>query len=164
MTASTPAGEHPRGPGVRVPPPLVFLAGFGAALLLERQLSFEIDGAGATPAQQAIGASLLAGGLGLSIWAMRLFFQSRTTVRPDRPSRAFVTVGPYRFTRNPMYVGLTFIYLGIAILINLAWPLVLLPVVLIAMSVAVIQREERYLSATFGGEYDEYCRRVHRWL
>jgi protein-S-isoprenylcysteine O-methyltransferase Ste14 len=164
VTAPIPAAEHPRGPGVRFPPLLVYVAGFGAALLLNRELAFEIDGAGVSVPQAAIGAILTAGGIALVVWAIRTLVRSHTTFRPDRPARVLVTAGPYRFTRNPIYVGLTFVYLGAASLTNLAWPLVLLPVVLIAMSVAVIGREERHLSAIFGAEYDAYCRRVHRWL
>lgn len=164
VTAPASAAEFSHGPGVRFPPLLVFVAGFGAALLLDRRLGFEIDGAGASTMQLGIGTVLVAGGLTLVAWAIQTLARSHTTVRPDRPARAFVTAGPYRFTRNPIYVGLTFIYLGSAVLSNLAWPLVLLPLVLMTMSIAVIGREERHLTATFGAEYDAYCRRVHRWL
>ncbi len=164
MTTPSIADESSRGPGVRFPPPLVFLAGFGAAWLLDRRLSFEIDGAGASPAQIAIGGVLIAGGAALAAWALQWFVRARTSIRPDRAARTFVTDGPYRFTRNPMYVGMTLAYLGVAILTNLAWPVVLLPVVLITMSVAVIRREERHLHETFGGQFDAYCQRVHRWL
>jgi protein-S-isoprenylcysteine O-methyltransferase Ste14 len=164
MTTPSTADERSRGPGIRFPPPLLFLAGFGAAWVLDRRLSFEIDGAGASPTQIAIGAVLLVSGLGLAIWGGQRLVRSRTSIRPDRAARALVADGPYRFTRNPMYVGMTFAYLGIAILTNLAWPVVMLPVVLITMSVAVIRREERHLHETFGGQFEAYCQRVHRWL
>jgi protein-S-isoprenylcysteine O-methyltransferase Ste14 len=75
-----------------------------------------------------------------------------------------VTGGPYRRTRNPMYVAMTLLYLGASLLMNGLWPLLALPVVLAALTFAVIRREERYLSSAFGAEYDAYRRRVRRWL
>jgi protein-S-isoprenylcysteine O-methyltransferase Ste14 len=75
-----------------------------------------------------------------------------------------VESGPYRFSRNPMYVGSTVGYTGLALLFNLAWPVVLLPIVLIVLTVAVILREERYMHARFGPAYETYCARVPRWL
>ena len=68
------------------------------------------------------------------------------------------------FTRNPMYLGLVFITAGLALLANALWPLVLLPVVIVIVRRAVIDREERYLTAKFGEEYLQYKARVRRWL
>ena len=153
-----------RGPGIRLPPPFVFVAGFAAGWLLNRRLEFLIDGDGPGALQETVGAALL--GIGLLVMATGVvtFIRARTTVIPNRPARQLVTWGPYRFTRNPMYVGLTAAYLGLTCLTNLAWPLVLLPAVIATMNVAIIRREERYLNTAFGDAYAEYCRRVRRWL
>jgi protein-S-isoprenylcysteine O-methyltransferase Ste14 len=149
---------------VNFPPPLVFVAGFVVTWVLNQRMEFLIDGKGARPPQQGIGVAALAIGLGLAYWGMSTFWRARTPVVPVKAARLLVTSGPYRFTRNPMYVGLTIAYFGIALLLNWAWPLVLLPVVLVVMNTAVIEREERHLRAAFPGEYDRFCEKTRRWL
>lgn len=134
------------------------------AWLLQRRLPFDIAGAGPGPAQSILGALLLAGGLGWMASGLVIFGLQRTAVIPNRPARTLVRIGPYRFTRNPMYLGLTWAYVGLSVVMNWAWPLVLLPVVLILLTTLVIRREEAYLRAAFGADYDDYCRRVRRWL
>jgi len=83
---------------------------------------------------------------------------------PWRPTTALVTDGPYRISRNPMYLGLTLLYLGATALANSAWPLVGLPVIILVMNVVVIPGEEARLEAMFGTTYREYCARVRRWV
>ncbi|MEO8481448.1 MAG: isoprenylcysteine carboxylmethyltransferase family protein [Acidobacteriota bacterium] len=153
-----------RGPGVRFPPPFIFVAGFLLAWLLQTRLPFDIDGAGTGQAQSILGVTLLAGGLGLMASGLVTFARSRTAVIPNRPARTLVRSGPYRFTRNPMYVGLTMGYVGVALLMNWVWPLILLPVVLMVLTAAVIRREEAHLRSAFGSQFDDYARRVRRWL
>ena len=153
-----------RGPAVRFPPPFVFVAGFLVAFLLENLLGFEIDGEGPTLPQTALGVAAVATGLVLTLWGLATFARARTPIIPDRPARELVTRGPYRFTRNPMYVGLTALYSGLALVLNMAWPLVLLPVVLTALTTLVIVHEERHLREAFGQSYEDYCRRVRRWV
>jgi len=75
-----------------------------------------------------------------------------------------VVQGPYRFTRNPMYVGLAALYAGVTLLVNSLWPLLLLPVVLVVIRWRVIAREEAYLERKFGDVYRTYTTRVRRWL
>ena len=72
--------------------------------------------------------------------------------------------GPFRFSRNPLYLSLTGLYLGLAMLINTAWPPLLLPVLLAFLHWGVIRREERYLEVKFGSTYLNYKARVRRWL
>jgi protein-S-isoprenylcysteine O-methyltransferase Ste14 len=153
-----------RGPNIRFPPPFVFAAGYVVAWLLNQRLEFLIDGKGARPPQASLGAVALVAGLGLMGWGFLTFRRQRTPVLPIRPARQIVTSGPYRFTRNPMYVGLTFAYFGLALLVNWAWPIVFLPVVLVVMNVVVIEQEERYLQSAFPDTYGPYSQRVRRWL
>lgn len=75
-----------------------------------------------------------------------------------------VDVPPYSWSRNPMYVAFTVIYAGAALVLQVWWPIVMLPVVLGILTFVVIAREERYMRATFGAAYDDYCRRVRRWI
>jgi protein-S-isoprenylcysteine O-methyltransferase Ste14 len=83
---------------------------------------------------------------------------------PFEPATRVVREGPYRFTRNPMYVGGTLTYIGIAIAMNVAWPLLLLPLVLWALFALVIREEERYLADAFGEDYASYRKSVRRWI
>jgi protein-S-isoprenylcysteine O-methyltransferase Ste14 len=81
-----------------------------------------------------------------------------------RPSSALVVSGPYRFTRNPMYLGMTLMTVAIALWLNTWWVIVLLVPALLVIQRFVIAREERYLHRRFGAEYDAYTRQVRRWL
>jgi protein-S-isoprenylcysteine O-methyltransferase Ste14 len=87
-----------------------------------------------------------------------------TNVDPYEPATAVVTEGPYRFTRNPMYVGFTLMYVGISALANALLPILLLPAVQQLMRRGVIEREERYLERKFGDEYRRYKESVGRWI
>jgi protein-S-isoprenylcysteine O-methyltransferase Ste14 len=112
----------------------------------------------------AIGVVILAAGAAVFWWGMATFTRAQTGIMLQSPARRLVTAGPYRWTRNPMYVGFVAMYLGLALLMNSVWPLVLLPAVIISLEVIVITREERYLRSVFGPAYEEYCRRVKRWI
>jgi protein-S-isoprenylcysteine O-methyltransferase Ste14 len=153
-----------QSPGIRFWPPLYFLSGGAAAWGLHRQLDFEVDGAGVGPMQWWLGLALIVAGSALVVWAFIAFARARTTVRPDRAATALVMTGPYGFSRNPIYVADALIYVGVALLVNSAWALVLLPVVLALLARRVIRREEQYLHAEFGDEYEQFRRRVRRWL
>jgi protein-S-isoprenylcysteine O-methyltransferase Ste14 len=87
-----------------------------------------------------------------------------TTIRIDKPVSSLVQDGPFRYTRNPGYVALAMLYIGIAVLRNALWAMVLLPLVLYVIQREVIEREERYLERTFGEEYLDYKVRVRRWV
>jgi protein-S-isoprenylcysteine O-methyltransferase Ste14 len=93
-----------------------------------------------------------------------MFFRSRTTVIPHGTPSTLIASGPYRFTRNPMYVSLVLIYVGAVLLKAQIWPLLLLPVPVAVVDRAVIPFEEARLREQFGPHYEEYRRRVGRWL
>ena len=95
---------------------------------------------------------------------MRTIEKAGTPIRTDRPVPRLVTDGPFRYTRNPGYLGLTMLYAGIAVLRNSLWAILLLPLVLYVIQRQVIGREERYLERTFGEEYLAYKARVRRWV
>jgi protein-S-isoprenylcysteine O-methyltransferase Ste14 len=151
-------------PNNKVRPTGLYIAGFLAGWVLHQQLEFYIDGAGASTLQKAIGAAIIGGGIAITWWGLATFMHVRTGIMPDRPARQLVQFGPYRFSRNPMFVGFTAIYVGAAILLNLAWPLVLLPLVIAALTITVIRHEERYMQDQFGEEFVSYRGRVRRWL
>jgi protein-S-isoprenylcysteine O-methyltransferase Ste14 len=113
---------------------------------------------------RALGWVVIAGGLVLALSAVATFRRARTSMIPNRPATVLVTSGPYRFSRNPMYVSLILLYTGAALLANTWWPLALLPLVLLALYRSVIVREERYLAEAFAETYAQYRSRVRRWL
>ena len=95
---------------------------------------------------------------------MVTFGRARTAINPHHSASQLVTHGPYRFTRNPMYTGLTIAYLGGSALVDSAWPIIALPIVLLILVKTVISREEMYLADAFGAEYRGYVARVRRWV
>jgi protein-S-isoprenylcysteine O-methyltransferase Ste14 len=144
--------------GVRVPPPVLFAGAFMLGVALERFFPLRRRQA------QASGAGLLAGGLALAGWARVIFLRRGTTVLPFKPTSALVVEGPFRISRNPIYVGFVAIYVGSSLLRRSVWPLLLLPGVLVVMQKAVIEREEAYLERRFGAEYLEYKSSVRQWV
>jgi protein-S-isoprenylcysteine O-methyltransferase Ste14 len=148
-------------PGIRVPPPPVYLLALLFGLLLDRRLHIRFLPRHVGP---VIGSSLIGGGVALTAWFVRTMRGAETTIRIDRPVSGLVQDGPFRYTRNPGYVALTMIYAGIAVLRNSLWTILLLPLVLYVIQREVIEREERYLERTFGEEYLSYKRRVRRWV
>ena len=107
---------------------------------------------------------VLAAGLIIGLLAAGLFRRAGTDVKPWRSSTALVTDGPYRWTRNPMYLGMCLVYVGLAIAADSLAALLLLIPVLIIIQTQVIAREERYLEGKFGDEFRAYTARVRRWL
>jgi len=152
---------QPDHSGVFIPPPLLYVFPFLAGLLIHWVHPATLFARGVTA---PFGVILVALGLALAASAMISFRRARTSPIPIKPTTAIVETGPYRFTRNPMYVGLAVLYLGLALWVDSLWPLLLLPVALFAIQRFVIAREERYLEAKFGDEYRGYKARVRRWI
>lgn len=157
-------GAAPNGPGIHFPPPLLLVGSFLTGWILETRVRTLPLASDDSAALELAGAIALAAGFAFSFWGIWTFHRARTAIMPTRPASTFVTSGPYRFSRNPMYVGLTAAYTGLSVMANTLWPIVLLPLALAALHGIVIRREERYLAAHFGSEYTEYRRRVRRWL
>jgi protein-S-isoprenylcysteine O-methyltransferase Ste14 len=153
--------------GVRVFPPILFVGGLAIGFLVQWLVPLPIVPA-STPLLAALvhrlGAALVVLWLALSIYAVATFRRAGTTPNPTRPTTALASGGPYRFTRNPMYLALAFLQAGIALYWNVFWPLAALVPVLYIVRHAVIDREERYLEGKFGDEYRAYQARVRRWL
>jgi protein-S-isoprenylcysteine O-methyltransferase Ste14 len=87
-----------------------------------------------------------------------------TPIDPRKPVSKLVADGPFRYTRNPAYLSLTIIYVGITVLRNALWPILLLPLVLYVIQGDQIEREEQYLERIFGEEYLTYKMSVRRWM
>ena len=153
--------ERADNPGVRFPPPLVYVAAVAAGVLLNRQWPLPIS---AGSPGRVLAALLIVVWAALTVSSFRSFWRKHTSVVPIRPATALVIAGPYRFTRNPMYVGLALLTVAVGLLLNTWWPIVLLVPTLMVVRLFVIAPEERYLHRRFGSEYDAYTRQVRRWL
>lgn len=153
----------PSNAGIHFPPPFIYVAGIaiGWGLHLWHPLSIT---AGPSWLREAAGFLGIVLWLALFLSALLGFRRARTTLIPNQPASALVTHGPYRITRNPMYLSLVMLYAGVTLLLNSWWPFILLPLVILVIDRAIIAREERYLASAFPTEYEAYTRRVRRWL
>ena len=160
MTTQTP-GDHA---GVIAPPPLIYFGFLLAGWALDRFVpTLAFPWALDMPVKIAA-VVLIVAGLLIEMWAGGLFKKAGTHVVPWSPSTALVVEGPYRFSRNPMYVGFTLTYLGLALGLQSPTAVILLIPCLMLMTWGVILREERYLTAKFGQAYLTYKQGVRRWL
>lgn len=167
MTAPTPpvagaARVRDPGPDVKFPPPILFTLPLGLAWGIDRLVP--TPRLPDVPWLAALGALMAVGGFALVLWGIRTFNRFRTAVYPNRAAKRVVDTGPFAFTRNPMYVGMTVFYLGFVLLLTSYTALALLPLVLVALWRFVIRKEERHLLQKFPEAYAAYCARVPRWL
>jgi protein-S-isoprenylcysteine O-methyltransferase Ste14 len=110
------------------------------------------------------GAVVFAAGAVLAGWSLLLFKKARTTTVPGKLSSKLVTYGPYRISRNPMYVALVVAYLGEAGILNQVWPVILLPLTVAYINFIVIPIEEARLKEVFQEDYERYRKTVRRWI
>jgi protein-S-isoprenylcysteine O-methyltransferase Ste14 len=159
MTTPPNAEDVPRLGLVR--PPLVYLMALvvGALLNLAAPLPFV-----PRTLDAPLGASLVVAGIALFYFSVAKFRAAGTPVPARKPTTAIVRIGPYRFSRNPIYLAFSVFQLGIAIWVNSLWLLVTLAAALALMHYVVIPREEQYLERRFGAEYLDYKASVRRWL
>ena len=144
-----------------IPPPLYYGAAFATGMILQRVVPLEVPG---RPATAFVGAVILAAGLALDIAGVAAVIAHHTTIVPHRPVSELIITGIYRVSRNPMYTGLAVVVVGGALLAGTGWPLLLLPLALLAVTKLAIEPEEAYLAERYGSTYSEYRRRVRRWL
>jgi len=149
---------------MRLPVPWVFVLGYLIGVGLTMLFPFHIQSANVLQASPIVGGVLFLIGAVLAGWGLYVFHNAHTTTVPGETSARLVTWGPYRFTRNPMYVGLVLAYIGEAGLLVQVWPLPILLLVIAYVNWIVIPVEETRLKADFGSEYEQYSARVHRWI
>ena len=142
-------------------PPLVYGAAFIMGLLLHLVFPLHIL---PTTLARGIGVVCVLVSLPLALATLRVLSRAHTPVDPMKPTTALVTEGPFRYSRNPIYLALTLLYLGVAFLVNALWILLLVVPVLLVIRYGVIAREEAYLTRKFGDAYRQYTAQVRRWL
>ncbi|WP_312977082.1 methyltransferase family protein [Stutzerimonas nitrititolerans] len=150
-----------RATGVFLPPPAIYLLFLALAWLLHWLWHLALPRNLWT---HYFGWGLIDAGVLLMLWAGLLMLWRKTTVNPYGEPARLLEEGPFRFSRNPIYLADSLIYCGIALLWGSLWPWLLLPLVIHVMQRAVIRHEERLLVQLFGEAYRSYCARVRRWL
>lgn len=144
-------------------PPVIPVTGFLLGLLVERLWPAR-RWISAAPGMRAAGGVLLAIGAAGFAWMVVTMKRAGTPIHNSKTPTSLVESGPFRLTRNPMYLFGTIGYAGLALLLMQFWSLALLPVVFLLTHFGVILREEAFLHRHFGAAYSEYCSRVRRWL
>ena len=149
---------------VAVKPPLLFLGALALGALLSLIIPLGPRLASPNGLALTVGLTFVAIGFALAALSVRNFRLAGTSVVPGEPSTALVETGPYRFTRNPIYIGFVLAYFGLSIMLTSLWVLLLLIPVLMVLQRGVVEREEDYLERQFGDAYRKYKARVPRWL
>jgi protein-S-isoprenylcysteine O-methyltransferase Ste14 len=161
MAGSATSSERPDTAGVIAPPPVIF----AVALLLGWLIGWAVPLPFLPPALAAwLGTILVVIALALAgagTWTMR---RARTAVDPYHPSTALVRTGPFKYSRNPLYVALTMLSLAVALFAGSLWMALLVIPALVVLRFGVVAREEAYLGRKFGDEYRRYTGEVRRWL
>lgn len=146
-----------------LPPPLIYLIFIGGAWAADMLFPLALTDTD-TLWTHYLGWGMIDAGLLLMLWAALLMLRNRTTVNPYGVPTRLLEDGPFRLSRNPIYLADTLIYCGVALLWGSLWPWLLLPALIGGMHWGVILREEALLSQLFGSAYVDYCRRVRRWI
>jgi protein-S-isoprenylcysteine O-methyltransferase Ste14 len=148
-------------PQVIVFPPALLLATLSLSILLNAAWPWHVSNLAWV---KGVGGVLFLCGGALAAWGRRTMTRAGTNVPPYKPALVIVTDGPFRLTRNPLYLGGTAAYLGVSLGFNLGWGLIFLVPMLVVLNYGIVRREERYLERKFGGTYLAYKARVPRWL
>jgi protein-S-isoprenylcysteine O-methyltransferase Ste14 len=161
----SPTISETRTAGVIIRPPLLFLGALAAGFTLDHLLPIPLI----VPREgellhRLIPASLALLGLALAFAGIRNFSRAGTPVPTTQPTRSLVTTGIHGWRRNPIYLGMTILYLAIGVAVRSPWIITLILPTLLIIRYGVIAREERYLSEQFGDVYDEYASKVRRWI
>jgi protein-S-isoprenylcysteine O-methyltransferase Ste14 len=152
-------------PGVVAPPPLIFLGFLLAGFVLEAFMPLPLRPAAiAQEISWIVSAALIVAGVAMMALGVRNFMRAATPVPTREPTRALVTTGIHGRMRNPLYLSMFLMYLGLGILANSIWILLLLVPLAFIIRYGVVSREEVYLERKFGDDYRAYKSRVRRWI
>lgn len=145
-------------------PPVIFLSAMAVSVVLNAFYPLPWVGPPLSTVFFALGWLMIAAFVALNLSAIRMMRRAGTTVRPDRGAAYLVTDGPFRFTRNPLYLAGTMLVFGIGLVSGIVWFVPLAILAAFAVQKLAIEREETHLQARFGGAYLDYAKRVRRWI
>lgn len=163
----TQKGKTPKNesPGVIFPPPFILLFFLMAGTLLQFAFPLEIFAPFTLGSLQFLaGLVIISGGIGLAFWGVRTFSKAGTNVATHKAALLVVSDGPYKFTRNPMYLGMQILLIGTGIMFSSEWFLLLWPMFFLVLRFGVVAREERYMRKKFGAQYVALLNRTRRWI
>ncbi|MFY0660415.1 MAG: isoprenylcysteine carboxylmethyltransferase family protein [Shimia sp.] len=152
------------GPNIAVYPPVVSVIAPVAAIALEWLVPLAVLPEAGRLLLVVPGVALLGGAGWLAMSGTRAFQEAGTNVDPKQPTLKLVGTGPYRFTRNPMYLGMVLLQLGLALTFSLDWAVLGAVAVLVLLHYGVVLREEAYLTDLFGQDYQAFLAQTRRWL
>lgn len=150
-------------PGVYPPPPLFYVLVFLLSIFIQKYIPLSV-GFFALQITVVLGVTFIIIGAFFILPALIKFFQSKNTLITIKPANSLQTTGIYSISRNPMYLGLLSIYIGIAFFLGNWWTFVFIPLVILIITYFVIGNEEKYLGRTFGKDYQDYREKVRRWI
>ena len=144
-----------------VPPPLIYLAGLLIGLALDTAWPTSFLPA---PEQYVAGAVVIALGLALFAAAVAAFIRARTSPVHERPTTSIITTGVFRLSRNPIYIAMTLVLIGVGLAIDSAWIIAMAAPALVIIDRFVVLKEEALMAHKFGEDYERYRQSVRRWL
>ncbi|MEO8085421.1 MAG: isoprenylcysteine carboxylmethyltransferase family protein [Bacteroidota bacterium] len=155
--------DKSKGPGVYIPPPLFYVLTFIAAIFIQKRIPLD-DSFFHLNLVKIAGVILLIVSIFFLVRSLRQFFLTKNTLILIKPATSLQTTGIYGITRNPMYVGLGIVYLGITAFIGNWWNIIFFPFLILIIQEYIIKREENYLEIEFREQYEAYKKKVRRWL
>ncbi|MCG7930113.1 MAG: isoprenylcysteine carboxylmethyltransferase family protein [Candidatus Thiodiazotropha lotti] len=158
MASDRPKKDHA---DVIIPPPVIHIVSIGLGGVISNYFPMPLP---PWIILQWVGVMLSVAAIPITLWGMREFHASRNPVAPIRPVNRLMVFGPYRFTRNPLYLALILLQLGLALVFLNGWMVLLLLPAVVIVHFYVVLREEAYLLRRFGSDYQAYQERVRRWI
>ena len=149
---------------LRIPVPWVFIIAYLIGIALQYIFPLNIYSHVSIYPLKIIGGLLLILGAIIAAWSLIIFRRARTTTTPGENSKEIITYGPYRLSRNPMYISIIIFYIGEAFLLLHSWPLFTLVLMLLYINYVVIPLEEETLRKDFKDKYESYCKLTRRWI
>jgi protein-S-isoprenylcysteine O-methyltransferase Ste14 len=151
------------GPGVYLPPPLLYVLIFLFSVLVQKKFPLPMAFF-STNISFVAGVIFVIAGLCIVLPALIRFLRTKNTLIPFLPANSLQTTGIYSVSRNPMYLGLLILYIGVGFLKGNFYTMILIPLVIIVLNYLVIIKEEKYLIRTFGNDFLKYLKNVRRWI
>ncbi len=145
-------------------PPVIYGAPFLIGILLNKFFSLKIFSEGASASLLILSWILVVFGFFLAGWIILIFLKKGEDIRPDKPTNIIITNGPFRFSRNPVYLSLNIVYIGLSLILNNLWLIIFWPLAFLILRYGVISKEEQYLERKFGKKYLVYKKRTRRWF
>jgi protein-S-isoprenylcysteine O-methyltransferase Ste14 len=155
--------QHQATAAITLPPPFLFFVCLGTGLLLDYFLPIDIPGIPRT-IKMIIGMFFLTASAYFALGALTVMRKNKTPFDPSKETLVIVSKGPFRFSRNPMYLSLLLLMFGVASFTFSLWYFVAVFVLFFLLGPLAVKPEEKYLTEKFGKQYTDYKNRVRRWI